>query len=57
MASLKEILYGLLNWVLRFDIFPTFTAISMHLAAFHRTIWTKFSYEALFAYFSHILRH
>ena len=47
---IREIPYGPLNTVLRCDIFPTFRAISMHLAAFHKTKRTKFSYEALFAY-------
>ena len=47
MTSHKEILYGLLNGVLKSDIFRTFTAISVHLAAFYKTLRTKFSNEAI----------
>ena len=56
MTSHREILYSLLNKVLRLDIFLTFTAISKHLAAFHNTIRTKFSHKKLFAYNSCIFR-
>ena len=48
----QEILYGPHNRFLRLDILPLFTAISMHLGAFDKTIRTKFAYEALFAYVS-----
>ena len=47
MTSHREILYGPLNGVLRLDIFQTFRAISVHLAAFHYTLRTKFSNEAI----------
>ena len=35
VTSHRGILYGPLNRVLRLDIFTTYTAIYMHLAAFH----------------------
>ena len=47
MTSHREILYGPLNGVLRFDIFRTFTTITVHLAAFHYILRTKFSNEAI----------
>ena len=47
MTSHREILYGHLNGVSRLDIFRTFTTISVHLAAFYRTLTTKFSNEAI----------
>ena len=47
MTSHREILYGPLNGVLRLDIFRTFTASSVHLAAFHWTLRTKFSNKAI----------
>ena len=47
MTSHRKILYGPMNGVLRLDIFRTFTAISVHLAAFHWTLRTTFSNKAI----------
>ena len=56
VTSHREIIYSPLNGALRLDIFKIFTAVSMHLAAFHKTIRTTFSYETLFAYVSCIVK-
>ena len=47
MTAHREILYGPLNGVLGLDIFRTLTAISVHLAAFHLTLRTKYSNEVI----------
>ena len=47
MTSHRKILYDPLNGVLKFYIFRTYIAISVHLAAFHKTLRTKFSNEAI----------
>ena len=56
VTSHREILYGPLHGSLRCVIFPIFMAISMHYAAFHKTIRPKFHYEALISYISCILK-